>query len=355
MSYTVVTLVIILLLILILPLVSKRVEENIELFLFSMSVLAGLVTQKILDINVVRLALREPIFVHGVPFGIFQAVLVFGIVSYYLRYRLRKLIKKIIRKFGPAKTLGILTLVLSMLSSIISVIVASILLSEIALASGIERRRLSRYLVYSAFSLGAGAILTPIGEPLATIVNSKLSVSPHYPGPIFLIETFGPYIIAMVIAFSIVAALQLRDTELSSIVEESVEEETLRDVILRALKVYVFVLALVILGESFSILVEMYFSKISADLYYLLGSISSFVDNATLAAAMVGPELTKAELTHFILSMLISGGFLVPGNIPNIIIASRTGINFREWASYALRVGIPAYILMYLILRVVGA
>ncbi len=354
MNYITAALLVLLILILVLPLICRKVEENIELFLFAMALIGGFITHKILNESIIEIALKEPLFVHGIPFGIFQAVLVFGIIAYYFKSKIEVAVNKIASRFSLPVVFGILTFMLSLLSSIISVIVASILLSEIALALNIERRKLSKYLVYSSFSLGIGAILTPIGEPLATIINSKLSSSPAYPGPLFLLVTFGPYVVGLCALFSFIAAFQLRGARISSGERTAIQDrsEDLRTVIIRALKVYIFVLALVILGESFSVLIEAYFSKLTPDLYYLIGSISSFIDNATLAAAMIGPELAYKDIVYFVLAMLIAGGFLVPGNIPNIIVSSRAGISFREWARHALRLGIIIYVATYLMLKI---
>jgi len=355
MDQVVLTLLGLLVLILVLPLVSKKVEENIELFLFSIAIIAGLITGKLFDFKLIEHALREPLYVHGIPFGIFQAVLLFGIVTHIFKSRIRTSVHALALRLGVDKMFFLVTFLLSILSSVISVIVASIILSEIALALGIDRRRLCRCLVYAAFSLGIGAILTPIGEPLATIVNSKLSLSPAYPGPVYLVTTFGPYVIVLCLLFSALSALQLRGVSVELHSERSLPEpEDFRTVLFRALRVYLFVLALVMLGESFSVLVELYFSRLSPDHYYLIGVISSFVDNATLAAAMVGPELSHSDVLYFVLSMLISGGFLVPGNIPNIIIASRVGIGFRDWAACALKIGVAVYVAVYLVLKIIS-
>lgn len=53
--------------------------------------------------------------------------------------------------------------------------------------------------VVTCFSIGLGAGLTPIGEPLSTIVVSKLSGSPHHAGFDFLVGLLGSYILPAVI------------------------------------------------------------------------------------------------------------------------------------------------------------
>jgi predicted cation transporter len=55
------------------------------------------------------------------------------------------------------------------------------------------------------------------------------------------------------------------------------------------------------------------------------------------------------------MGLLISGGMLIPGNIPNIVAAGRLGISSKEWAKVGLVTGFPLMILcfavMYLIHR----
>jgi predicted cation transporter len=59
-------------------------------------------------------------------------------------------------------------------------------------------------------------------------------------------------------------------------------------------------------------------------------AISAVVDNATLTAAEIGPSLSAAQQRASLLGLLISGGMLIPGNIPNIVAANRLGISSRE-------------------------
>ena len=61
------------------------------------------------------------------------------------------------------------------------------------------------------------------------------------------------------------------------------------------------------------------------------------LDNATLAAAEIGPSLTEVQIKSALLGLLISGGMLIPGNIPNIIAAHALHIKSTEWA----RLGVP--------------
>src|SRR4030095_2746944 len=109
------------------------------------------------------------------------------------------------------------------------------------------------------------------------------------------------------------------DTEASLTAEE--EEEKLSEGFLRAAKVYVFVMALIFLGAGFKTLIDAYLIKMSTQALFWVNMVSAVLDNATLAAAEIGPSLTEAQIKSALLGLLISGGMLIPGNIPNIIAA----------------------------------
>jgi predicted cation transporter len=125
------------------------------------------------------------------------------------------------------------------------------------------------------------------------------------------------------------------DTEASLAAEE--EEEKLSEVFLRATKVSVFVMALIFLGAGFKPLIDAYLIKMSTQALFWVNMVSAVLDNATLAAAEIGPSLTEAQIKSALLGLLISGGMLIPGNIPNIIAAHALHIKSTEWA----RLGVP--------------
>jgi predicted cation transporter len=68
--------------------------------------------------------------------------------------------------------------------------------------------------------------------------------------------------------------------------------------------------------------------------------VSAILDNATLAAAEIGPSLSEAQIKSALLGLLISGGMLIPGNIPNIISAHALHIKSSEWAKLGVPLGL---------------
>ena len=51
----------------------------------------------------------------------------------------------------------------------------------------------------------------------------------------------------------------------------------------------------------------------------------------------VSPKMSLDQISLLLMGLLIAGGMLVPGNIPNIIAAGRLKIPSRDWA----RLGVP--------------
>ncbi|HXZ23372.1 MAG TPA: DUF1646 family protein, partial [Methanomassiliicoccales archaeon] len=128
------------------------------------------------------------------------------------------------------------------------------------------------------------------------------------------------------------------------------QEETVRRVVFRAVKVFIFVAALILLGTGLTPLIEWYFTQIPASGLFWVNSISAVVDNATLTAAEIGPVLSMAQIKGALLGLLIAGGMLIPGNIPNIVAAGRLNISSREWAGLGLKLGVVLMAIYFLAL-----
>jgi predicted cation transporter len=76
--------------------------------------------------------------------------------------------------------------------------------------------------------------------------------------------------------------------------------------------------------------------KMSNDLLFWANTVSAALDNATLVALEVH-RMTLPRAREAILALLVSGGILIPGNIPNIISAGALRIGSVEWA----KIGVP--------------
>jgi predicted cation transporter len=205
--------------------------------------------------------------------------------------------------------------------------------------------------VVTCFAVGLGAALTPVGEPLSTILVSKLSGPPYNAGFLFPLHHFGVYVIPGVIAIAAFGAAYVgRKVSLESPASAFEQHETLRGTLTRAVKVYIFIAALILLGEGMKPLIVWYLDKISAPGLYWINTISAVLDNATLTAVEIGPSMVLSQIFSATMALLIAGGMLIPGNIPNIVAAGRLKINMKEWAKIGVPMGMVIMVVYFVVL-----
>jgi predicted cation transporter len=348
--YIVLGLCLITLLVLILPFIVKKVEENLELFFLVMGMCAVTVSG-LWSWELVIDALKAPVVIGNVPIGIFQVVLVFGLLIHYFNKSFCRGILNIASKLGWRWFTFLLILVLGLLCSLISIIVAAVLLSEIIAALPLNKQEKVKFAVIACFAVGMGAVLTPVGEPLSTILVAKLAGPPFHAGFLFPLQVFGIYIIPGVAIVALFGAFYIgRGVNLKNFSHEVEYEETLKGVILRAVRVFLFIAALVLLGEGMRPLIVWYVVHVPAWILYWINMVSAILDNATLTAMEIGPTMMLPQITGIIMGLLIAGGMLIPGNIPNIVAAARLKINMKEWAMIGVPVGMVIMAIYFLVL-----
>ncbi len=334
--------------VLFLPLTVHKVEENLEAFLF----LCGLFAVTVSNMwsgHLVLSALKDPI-------KITVAVLVAGLLFRKFNTHIQKLTQKAVKTLGLRWTLFLIVFILGAVSSLITAIIAALILAEVTNMLPLNREGRVKLVVFSCFSIGMGAVLTSIGEPLGTVVLSKLAGEPHNAGFFFLIDHLGWYVLGGVIFMSLLASAIRADTiqkAPGSKANADADEHSTKSIIIRAAKVYLFVMALVFLGDGLKPFAMQTISHLSAEWLYWINTLSAVLDNATMAAIEVTPDIHLRTLTFLLMSLIVSGGMLIPGNIPNIICASKLGIKSKEWAKYAVGLGAALMIAYFIILTVV--
>ena len=333
--------------VLLLPLVLHKVEKNLEAFLFVCGAFAVTVSQ-VWSWHLISTALQDPI-------KITAAVLIAGLLFRQFHHQLQQITQWSIKKIGLRQTLVAIVLILGLTSSIITAIIAALILSEIAVMLPLERKGRIKLVVFSCYAIGMGAILTAIGEPLGTVVISKLSGEPHNAGFFFLIDHLGWYVLGGMI-FMAGLASSLRENTIQhapGAKAANVSDHSAKSILIRAGKVYLFVMALTLLGDGLKPLAMQTITHLSDTWLYWINMLSAVLDNATLAAIEVTPSITDRSITFLLMSLIISGGMLIPGNIPNIICASKLGITSKEWAKVAFGLGIILMVVYFLILAAV--
>ncbi len=341
-------LVLILIMILLLPGLVEKIEHNLELFLLITGVATVILShlfgpEPLLSLRLAKSAVLEPV-------KLTIATLAFGLVFRSMRDLLKKKIVDFEIWLGPRKFAFLLILILGLISSVITAIIAALILCEVVSAINLDKKYETRLVVFACFSIGMGAALTPIGEPLSAIAIAKLHGGALGGDFLILLRILGIYILPGLFLVSLVGGF-LRGTQVArsdSLVEDFPEH--LSSIALRAFKVYIFVMALVLLGTGFKPLIDLYISKMPAPVLYWVNMSSAILDNATLAAAELGPLMSIAQVKGIMMGVIISGGMLIPGNIPNIIAANKLNLSSRLWAATGVPFGLLLMVLYFITL-----
>ena len=333
MDFVVIADLVILLLVFILPLASHRVEQNLEAFLFVMGVSAAL-TAGVLTRHLISEALVDPI-------PITLAVFLAGLLFKWLRPFIGDALVRLRTVLSLRVLVGVIVAALGLLSSVITAIIASLVLVELISAMRFRVEDESRLVVVACMAIGLGAALTPIGEPLSTIAVSKLDADFWY-----LMRLLGPWIIPGIIILAVWSGFRPLAYDHGTLTEEE-PRETYRGVVVRAARVFLFVMALVLLGEGFRPIIDRFVIALDARVLYWINMVSAILDNATLTAAEISPRMHAGQIRAVLIGLLISGGMLIPGNIPNIIASGRLKIRSRTWARYGVPLGLVLLVVYF--------
>ena len=340
-------LILIILLVLILPLTVHKVEENLELFLFICGVSAVSISG-VWSWHLLLEAATEPI-------KITAAVIILGFLFKRFSWLIQKRQMQLVEKIGFKWFMFLCIIVLGFMSSIITAIIAAIMLSEFVgtLFLGLKKESKVRFVVLACFAIGIGAAFTPVGEPLATIVISKLSGEPHNADFFFLLKLLGPWLAPSIILMAALSFFLVKQEKFKEQVEDIDPGESYKGIAFRGIKVYFFIAALVFLGQGLLPLALKTILKLPDGALYWANSISAILDNATLAAIEIVPDMESRTLLFLLTGLILAGGLLVPGNIPNIICAGKLKIKNSEWAKFAVPLGLVFMVIYFVLLEVV--
>jgi predicted cation transporter len=346
---------VIVLIVLVGPFMVKKIEHNLEVFLFVMGILAvtissfynkealvaslGYTEHQVeligWNMEIVMEAIEEPVIK-----GIVPAVLVAGLLFHYGKTSVQRAMNSI-TKVVPVKIIVFLIVfILGLSSSMITAIIAALLLVELMNCMPFDRQTKINLIIIACFSIGLGAVLTPVGEPLSTIAITKLQGDPYNAGFFFLFNQLAIYIIPGCLAMGLLAMFFTGKAKAMECKVTEEEDGGLRDVVIRALKVYIFVMALLLLGGGMKVIIDKYILGISPEIIYWVNMVSAILDNATLTAAEISPRMDVVQIQAVLMGLLVAGGMLIPGNIPNIICAGKMGISSKEWAKLGLPLGL---------------
>jgi len=319
--------VVILALLLFGPLAVTRIEHNIEIYCLALGVLATLLGTGFTR-DLILKAIHEPI---AISIAVIVAALVFGWTGSMLERVFGRLRCRVSRPVLTAASV----FVIASISSITTAIVGALVLVEVIGLLHLAGDKRVRVTVAGCFAIGMGAALTPLGEPLSTLAARALDL--HFMGLFYLL---APWVFPGVLASSIIAGLFARGDYDEAPAAAQVRQ-TYSAIFFQAGKVFAFIAGLVMISSAYGPIANEYISKMSNDLLFWANTVSAALDNATLVALEVH-RMTLPRAREAILSLLVSGGMLIPGNIPNIVSAGALRIGSAAWA----KIGVPMGLVM---------
>ncbi len=309
------------------PVLVEAIDRNVEVFFLLAGVLTACVMGQF-NTAMVGDALSEPL-----PFTL--AVFFFGAVFRLLRDYFDRLLTFLIRLLDPPLLCFSLSIVLGFLAALITPVVSALMLVEAISLLHCNRRAEIAATVFGCFAIGFGAGLTPLGMPGISVLLRSLHADFWY-----LARLLGPFV-AVGVFLAAVPSLFLSYTT-GETLHPSRQRDSWRLVLwTRPSKVFVFIAGLVALCDGLRPTVDAYIHHVPSGLLFWMNTVSAVLNNSTLAVLEIGPALSISKQRAAMLGLLVSGGALIPGNIPNIVAANRLRISSREWA----RIGIVTTVL----------
>lgn len=316
-------------LVFLLPFFSKRVEEELESFVLLMGVAAVTLSDLWSRAFVVHnLSEASPIAL---------TVLIAGVLFYFLQERLEFWIESVVTVVGRRGSLFLMVTGLGLLSAVLTAVITPLLLAEALSVMRLPRELKVRIAVLGCLAIGLGSILTPLGGPLTAIVANRLRGEPYHADFFFILRLMGPWVFPTLYGLGLYAAMVPLPAGPLTFRPERYKAETLRVVFARAIKVYLFVVGLLFLAAGLSPMVDQLITRFSTPVLYWFNMSSAILDNASIAAAEIGPAMSLKTIQYLLIGLSLSGVMLVPGNLPNMVAAAKLGIKSGEWA----KVGVP--------------
>ena len=311
------------------PLKSKWVENHLEIFLLMVGA-AAVTISGMWSKEFIYDALNSPV---NVAFIVLVVSIIF---NYYSRYIFRVLFV-LFRFFEPKYSFAILVFLLGITSSVFSVTVAALVLAEVLQVVNLEREQTVKVTVYACYAIGLGAVLLPLAEPLGLVIYKELAAGPHQADFFFVLKHFFWWIMPAISLMALAAGYTVRNANAQ--VELHIREDT-RSMLRRTWHIYLFVAALTLISTGLRPFADATIARLSGKILFWANSVSVIIDNATLAAIEITPDVTIPNLMYMVIGLAAFGSMLIQGNLPNIVAAEKLGIKSREWARVAVPTGL---------------
>lgn len=314
------------------PLKSKWVENHLELFLLMVGASAVTISG-MWSKEFIYDALNSPV---NVAFIVLVVSIIF---NYYSRYIFRVLFV-LFRFFEPKYSFAILVFLLGITSSVFSVTVAALVLAEVLQVVNLEREQTVKVTVYACYAIGLGAVLLPLAEPLGLVIYKELAAGPHQADFFFVLKHFFWWIMPAISLMALAAGYTVRNANAQVELHIREDKEDTRSMLRRTWHIYLFVAALTLISTGLRPFADATIARLSGKILFWANSVSVIIDNATLAAIEITPDVTIPNLMYMVIGLAAFGSMLIQGNLPNIVAAEKLGIKSREWARVAVPTGL---------------
>jgi len=323
------------------PLIFAPLEHNLEPYCFALGIIAMTISRQ-WEWHLLRKAALDPmpltitVVGAGMLFGALRPVLDRGFAA--------------MRSLLPRPLLaGLVVLIVGLLSSAITAVIAALMLVEGVALIGLGPAERTRVVVLGCFTIGLGSALTPIGGPLATLAASAMNLNFAD-----LFRLLSPWVFPGIAALSMLTAYYARGPyDLIMVADSPSPHERTQQALMQGLRIFAFIAGLILIGEACAPLASRYIGKLSNGALFWANIVSAALDNATLVAIEFH-QIDRQRAQAALLSLLVSGGMLIPGNVPNIVCANKLRMRSGEWARVGLPLGLIMLGIYFAFLLVVG-
>ncbi len=318
------------------PIVLAPVERNLEAYFFAIGLLAATVAG-VWTPKLIISALRAPLLVTA-------AVVISGIAFGRLRGKIDNGFAALRRRISRPILTASTVFVIALLSSVITAIVAAIVLVEAIGMLRLGPPARSNVAIVGCFGIGLGSALTPAGGPLSALVATALNL------PAFrLLQMLGPWVLPTTAFLSLLAGF-FAHGDYDLIAEDASVHESIKDALLQGVRIFIFVAGLVLVSQVLEPFARRWLPSLSQPALFWSNTSSAALDNSTLVA-LEARGVGIRGLPWIMPSLLISGGMLIPGNIPNIVCAGMLEIRSLEWALLGVPLGLTMLGIAFALLR----
>jgi predicted cation transporter len=323
------------------PLIFAPLEHNLEPYCFALGILA-VATGRQWDWDLLRKAALD-----ALPLTL--TVLAAGLLFGALRPTLDGCFAALRRLLPRPLLTGLAVLILGLLSSSINAVVAALMLVEGAVLMGLGPFERTRVVVLGSFAIGMGSALTPVGGPLASLAASAMNL--NFTG---LFSLLWPWVFPGIAIITLLTSYWTRGPyDMVAAADFASARERPGQTLMQSLRIFAFVVGLMLIGTACAPFAGSYVGRLSDASLFWANMISAALDNSTLVAIEFH-HLSSSRAQAALISLLVSGGMLIPGNVPNIVCANRLSMRSGEWARVGLPLGLIMLGIYFALLRVLG-